>query len=360
MQPRKAERAAPRFSGSYSPDDVQFLIKPARIALTPVEAKEDAIQSGRLHYSEMLSPEQVPDARYLKLYEAALARNAGRLRADISVLADRIVSRVGGDATLVSLARAGTPIGVLLLRELRRRGHDAAHYSISIIRDRGIDDVALATIRAERNPASVVFVDGWTGKGAIRGELDASLAHVRDFAPLLAVVADPAGVADIAATHEDYLIPSGILNGIVSGLISRTVLSSRYVAPGDYHACLYLAEHEAADRSAEFIDAIEAAIPMPGTGTIEDPATVAARGRATVDRIMVDHGITDRNRVKPGIAESTRAILRRMPDRLFLAAGDDPDLAHLRHLAAERGLRIDPMPDNSPYRSITIIRKVSE
>ncbi|MEN3747940.1 cysteine protease StiP domain-containing protein [Sphingomonas sp. HF-S3] len=360
MQPRKADPAAPRFSGSYSPDDVQFLIKPARIALTAVAAKEDAIQSGRLHYSEMLSPEQVPDARYLELYDAALARNAGRLRADIELLADRIVDRVGADPTLVSLARAGTPIGVLLHRELRRRGRDSAHYSISIIRDRGIDEAALDTIRAERDPASVVFVDGWTGKGAIRDELDASLAHVPDFAPVLAVVADPAGVADIAATHEDYLIPSGILNGIVSGLISRTVLSSRYVGPGDYHACLYLSEHEGADRSIAFIEAIETAAPIPGVGTVGDPATVAARARATVDRIMTDHGVADRNRVKPGIAESTRAILRRMPDRLFLAAGDDPDLAHLRHLAIERGLRIDAMPDNSPYRSITVIRKVSE
>jgi hypothetical protein len=66
-----------------------------------------------------------------------------------------------------SLARAGTPVGVLLRRELLRRGVDAVHYSISIIRGRGIDRVALAHLAAARGTEDAVFVDGWTGKGAI-------------------------------------------------------------------------------------------------------------------------------------------------------------------------------------------------
>ena len=122
------------FHGSYGPQDVTFLLQPKRIAPTPVALKEELIQSGAKHYSEMLSAEKLPDARYMALYEQALARNAGRLKHDIELLADKIAARPENmqSCTLVSLARAGTPIGVLLRRALDRRGLDVAHYSISI------------------------------------------------------------------------------------------------------------------------------------------------------------------------------------------------------------------------------------
>ena len=222
-----------RFSGSYDPDDVVFLLKPAVIAPTPVAEKEALIQSGARHYSEMLSAENVPDARYLRLYRASLAANGARLRHDIALLAAAIRQRrqTASECVIVSLARAGTPIGVLLTRALRRLGVATHHYSISIIRGRGIDRVALAYIARRHGTASALFVDGWTGKGAIRGELDHALGTGDSgFAPFLAVVADPAGVADLAATTDDYAIPSGLLNGIVSGLVSRSVLSRTFAS----------------------------------------------------------------------------------------------------------------------------------
>ena len=64
------------FSGSYDPDDVIFLLNPARIEPTDIAEKERLIQSGARHYSEMLSAEPLPDARYLRLYDMALAANA--------------------------------------------------------------------------------------------------------------------------------------------------------------------------------------------------------------------------------------------------------------------------------------------
>ncbi|MBA4768522.1 MAG: hypothetical protein H2049_12945, partial [Porphyrobacter sp.] len=140
------------FHGSYAPEDVTFLLKPAAVALTDVAEKEALIQSGARHYSELLSEERLPDARYLALYEAALARNAGRLKRDIAALAEAITARpeTATSCTIISLARAGTPIGVLLRRELAARGVDVVHYSVSIIRGRGIDRVALAHIAAAR------------------------------------------------------------------------------------------------------------------------------------------------------------------------------------------------------------------
>ena len=80
---------------------------------------------------------------------------------------------------LVSLARAGTPVGVLMRRWARHRhGLDLPHYAVSIVRGRGIDANALRWLAAHHDPADVVFVDGWTGKGAITRELaDGAGAH---------------------------------------------------------------------------------------------------------------------------------------------------------------------------------------
>lgn len=349
------------FHGSYAPQDVTFLLKPAQIGFVDVEEKERLIQSGARHYSEMISPEKVPGAAYLSLYEDALVRNAGRLHADIARLSDMIEDHAGSKITLVSLARAGTPIGVLLQRMLTARGLDSRHYSVSIIRGRGIDMVAMDAIVAERGADGIVFVDGWTGKGAITDELTRALDGT-GIAPTLAVVADPAGRASMAATTDDYVIPSGILNGIVSGLISRTVLNDDVVKPGDFHACLHqthLAEH---DRSVQFIEAVEAAA-MDAQGRPWSPhaANIAKDvSRQVVIDIMTQHGVTDVNRVKPGIAEATRAILRRVPDAVHIRDIDDVDTLHVVHLAKEAGVPINTLPSDCPYRAVTVIRTLGE
>jgi len=349
------------FCGSYDADDVVFLLNPKQIAPTDVAEKERLIQSGKRHYSEMLSAETVPDARYMALYHAALAANAGRVRHDVEQLAKAISQRpqTAQDCVVISLARAGTPIGILLKRALRRCGVAAWHYSISIIRGRGIDENALAYIARRHGTGNAVFVDGWTGKGAIRGELDSALrGGTTGFAPYLAVIADPAGKADLAATFDDYVIPSGLLNGIVSGLVSRSVLNDALVGPDDFHACLAMPEHAACDVSRAFIAAIEAAGDWQPAGPCWSAAlapSVARESEAMIAAIAADGGITDRNRIKPGIAEATRAILRRVPDRIYVARRNDADVAHINLLAdkaavpvIERNLRT--------YRAITIIK----
>jgi hypothetical protein len=353
------------FSGSYDPADVTFLLKPVSLAPTSVADKEAAIQSGRRHYSEMLSPETPPDEAYLALYRMALARNGARLAQDIVNLAAAL-DRQSADRpeiVLASLARAGTPIGILLARALRRRRRKVAHYSISIIRDRGIDTQALAHIAARHNPADTVFVDGWTGKGAIAGELHVSLAGT-GFTPTLVVVADPAGRADLAATDDDYLIASGLLNGIVSGLVSRSILNTDVVGPGDFHACVYFGEHEPHDLSRAFVAEIDALAcclaPQPIIGEPMRQRALAAECDALVASLMAMSGTTDRNRVKPGIAESTRALLRRLPEQLFVRDFDDPDVAHLLHLAATKALHVSLLPSDSRYRAVAIIKSLGD
>lgn len=351
------------FSGSYAPEDVRILLKPAQIEATPVEEKEALIQSGKRHYSEMLSAEKVPDERYLTLFREALSRNKTRLRYDIDLLARMIRARTQTHfkCVLVSLARAGTPIGVLLSRSLKRLGVEVHHYSVSIIRGRGIDENAMRHILDRHDARHIVFVDGWTGKGAITRELETSLAKQRlGIAPFLAVVADPAGTAHLAATSEDYVIPSGLLNGIVSGLISRSVLNEDIVGEDDFHACLFMEEHRSADLSRAFIDAIDAVVVSRTSQSPWSEEIAAASQRVCQDllaTIMESEGVSDVNRIKPGIAEATRAILRRVPDKVILRDLNDPEVQHMIYLAEQSGVPVEQR-DLGNYRALTIIKKL--
>src|SRR6266699_3418552 len=109
------------FSGSYLPDDVIFLLKQVTLATTPVEEKERLIQSGRKHYSEMISGERLPSPLYLRVFHQALERQKARFARHLVELANLLHHSRPGPLTLVSMARAGTPVGVLLGRILRQR-----------------------------------------------------------------------------------------------------------------------------------------------------------------------------------------------------------------------------------------------
>jgi Phosphoribosyl transferase (PRTase)/PELOTA RNA binding domain len=349
------------FSGSYRAEDVTFLVKQVAFGTTDVDTKEALIQSGERHYSEMLSPETPPTPDYLALYDAALARNGQRLANDIAALAATLDARhpAGKQIVLVSLLRAGTPIAILVARALRRLGRAVAHYGISIIRDRGIDHVALDHILQHHRPDDLVFVDGWTGKGMIASELRSSVAGKLN--PYLLVVADPAGQADLAATHDDYVIASSLLNSVVSGLVSRTILHSDVVGPADYHACRYYAEFAPFDRSRDFADHIDALAPQAAP-LIDDSAARAA-ARASCEALVADilaHTQSDnRHLIKPGIAEATRAVLRRVPDRLYIRDTTDPDVQHLVHLADSRGITVEPLNHAGHFRAVAVIRRHS-
>ena len=204
---------------TYRPEDVTILLKDVtgRLRPIPTREREALIQSG-VHYSEMLPLEYEPSPAYLETFRQAMDRYAGMTAEAAAAAAEWIWRDKGPGVALVSLARAGTSIGVLLRRYLRRRyGADVPHYTISIIRGRGIDRNAMAWILARHRPEDVQFVDGWTGKGAIAGQLREAAADLPGVDPGVAVLSDPAGVAERWGTREDFLIPSSCLNAVVSG-----------------------------------------------------------------------------------------------------------------------------------------------
>jgi hypothetical protein len=336
--------------GTFRPDDVTLLLSDitGRIEPKPAEERERLIQGG-VHYSEMLPLEHRPSERYIAEYYRALDGFACETADAAAAVSEKIYAEKGGGAVLVSLARAGTPAGVLIKRYLRRKyGVDAPHYTISIVRGRGIDKAAMRHILMRHPAESVQFVDGWTGKGAILGELRAALpGFAGSGAKLLAVLADPANVTDMCGTRRDIPIASSFLNATVCGLMSRTVIHPG-VAEGEFHGAAFYDELRGEDRTYEFIERIESRIDFG-----------AARGIDEVKRIAEAFGVADINFIKPGIGEATRVLLRRIPDMLLVAEDADPrHVAHLLQLAGEKNVPVARYPLKR-YRACGIIKALA-
>ncbi|MGQ4367718.1 MULTISPECIES: phosphoribosyltransferase [Streptomyces] len=359
----------PDFS-SYAPDEVGWLLQDlSDVTLeAPTEEREEAIQSGGAHYAESLPVEYQPSEQYQDLFHAALETSAARLARAVGAVTEIVLAERSPRPVLVSLARAGTPVGVLMRRWAQfRHGLDLPHYAVSIVRGRGIDANALRWLADHHDPADVVFVDGWTGKGAITRELAAALRAfeatdgITGFDPEIAVLADPGSCVRTYGTRDDFLIPSACLNSTVSGLISRTVLRADLVGPHDFHGAKFYRELAAVDLSPDFLDAVSARFPDV-TDTVDAQAkdllsadrTPTWEGWAAVERISEEYGIHDVNLVKPGVGETTRVMLRRVPWKVLARTGAGADLDHVRLLAEQRGVPVEEVAE-LPYTCVGLI-----
>ncbi|WP_371580637.1 phosphoribosyltransferase domain-containing protein [Streptomyces sp. NBC_01314] len=360
----------PDFS-SYAPDEVGWLLRDlSEVTLeAPTEEREEAIQSGGAHYAESLPVEYQPTEQYQALFHSALEASAERIALAVGVVTETVLAeRSARRPVLVSLARAGTPVGVLMRRWARyRHGVEVPHYAVSIVRGRGIDANALRWLAAHHDPADVVFVDGWTGKGAITRELAAAIEEfevsdgITGFDPEIAVLADPGSCVRTYGTREDFLIPSACLNSTVSGLISRTVLRSDLVGPDDFHGAKFYRELAGVDVSVGFLDAIAArfaevvdAVDARTKELLAADRTPTWEGWAAVERISEEYGIHDVNLVKPGVGETTRVLLRRVPWKILARAGAGADLDHVRLLAEQRGVPVEEVAE-LPYTCVGLI-----
>ncbi|MDB6005882.1 MAG: hypothetical protein JWR15_2869 [Prosthecobacter sp.] len=343
------------FSGSYAPDEVAFLLRCMQLEITSLEQREQRIQSGRQHYSEMIGPEDAPTRERLRLFRECLGVNGRRMASDIATLAGAMIaSAVGGELTLVSIARAGTPVGVLLLHRLRQKAPhlSVTHYSISVIRDRGADLTALRWIMARHPPASLRLIDGWTGKGTIAGELRRSLSAWQDapedLDPGLWVPLDVCGVASFAASSQDYLIPSTLLGGTISGLISRSVLPRG--EENHLHGCVLLHHLRRHDLSRWFIQKLVFEMDCLPLGFSPPPNASGgpdrhAQAMQCLAETMARYGMADANRVKLGIGETVRVLLRRQPQVVCLSPESSAtDAQMIRRLASLRDVPVESVP----------------
>ena len=331
---------------TYKKEDVELLLKDITGLVKPqsTQEREQLIQQGR-HYCEMLPIEYSPSEAYMEAYETALKVFADSTSEAVGVLADKIMEEKGRSVVLVSLARAGTPVGILLKRYLRwKYGITVPDYSISIIR--------------RYRPEDMLFVDGWIGKGAILSELRKAVADFPGVSPELAVLADPANVTKLCGTHEDILIPSSCLNCTVSGLVSRTFLRDDIIGETDFHGAVYYGELEAQDLSYAFISEIQSRFQKEYS---QKDTGDSGQGLDEVLRIGREFKIEDVNLIKPGIGETTRVLLRRVPWKVLVHEKymGDKALEHILRLAKEKNVPVQTYPLKN-YKACGIIKKLAD
>nr|WP_246637723.1 cysteine protease StiP family protein [Crassaminicella profunda] len=365
------ELPEPSKIGSYEKNDVTFLLKDISNIMEEkgTKERERLIQSGT-HYSEMLPVEYKPTKEYIDLFHISLKESAKRLAIAVGVVAEKILSNRGKDTVLVSLARAGTPVGILIKRYIEYK-YDLSlpHYSISIIRGKGIDENAVKYMLKEHPDKNIQFVDGWTGKGAITKVLSKACAEFEEKYGIhlnndLAVLADPGHCVSTYGTREDFLIASACLNSTVSGLVSRTVHRKDLIGPRDFHGAKYYKELENEDVSKLFIETIvkefkevKDLIAM-GSNEVEESIPTWA-GLKDIKTIQEAFKIEDINLIKPGIGETTRVLLRRIPWKILVKDRKNPNLKHILLLAEDKNVSVEIYQDMT-YECCGIIKPLKE
>ncbi|MFE6646357.1 phosphoribosyltransferase domain-containing protein [Nocardioides sp. NPDC057772] len=338
--------------GSYERDDVSWLL--TDLSSEDAETTEDN------------------DEAHLELFDEALSASAQRVAYAVGLVTEQVLARRGQDAVLVSLAPTGTPIGVLMRRWAQRvHGLDLPHYAISLIHGRGIDQTALAYLAAHHDPARVMFVDGWTGTGAVTRELAAAVekanstldAHLSSpFSPEMAALADPGRSVAIYGTREDFLIPSACLGPTASGLVSSTVLDDDRVGPNDFHGAVFHAGLAPSDMSKKFIDTVAARFPIVRTKVMLDleahlggDHTPTWAGWDAVEDAAERFGDGDVSLVVAGIDETVRLLLHGEPAKVLVDPARDADLGQVKRLAEAREVPLERV-SGLPYSCIGLLR----
>lgn len=354
----------PERMGSYKEDDCIFLLKNINNLIEEQgnEEREGYMVSG-VHYSEMLPIEYNPTKEYIDLFFKSLEENSESIAKYIAYVSELILKERGDDVILVSLARAGTPIGVLIKRYLKTKHNiNAPHYSVSIIRGKGLDENAICYIVNHHQSDNIQFVDGWTGKGAVNNELLKSVEKFNkkyntNISSELAVLADPSHSVSMCGTREDFLIPSACLNSTISGLMSRTVERTDIISEFDFHGAKYYDHLQESDLSNLYLEEICKHFNIEYCFKTIEKDEVLNLGIKEVEKIKSIFGIKDINKIKPGIGETTRVLLRRVPWKILIDDFNNPKLKHILLLAKDRNVPVEEFKGMT-YSCIGLIKEI--
>ncbi|VFS47739.1 Citrate lyase beta subunit [Budvicia aquatica] len=122
------------------------------------------------------------------------------------------------------------------------------------------------------------------------------------------------------------------------------------------------------DRSISFIETVTQEWDCIDIAAIEpaicdDPRVLPLLklSQDTVTSLADRYKINNLNRIKPGIAEATRAVLRRLPDHVLVRSRTDKDVSLLMYLTEKLSIPVQEVGEAiAPYRAITIIKKVGK
>lgn len=349
---------------SYKGDCI-FLLKDLtdKIKEITIQEKEELIRSG-VSYSEMISKESIPSEEIKNIFINMLNRDKNLIAYYVAKISEIIYRQKGNSLVIVSLARAGTPYGILIRRYLKLKYKlDIPHYSISIIRGKGIDANALKYILTKHSEGNIQFVDGWTGKGSITKELNKSIdsfniENKTNIDSSLAVISDPAKLCKVCGTREDFGIATCCLNSTVSGLISRTIHNEKYIGKDDFHGAKTLYYLKDEDYSQYFIDEISNEFQKISI-SYEDLVLETEDKEYSmkiVNKIRELYDVNNINNIKLSVGESARVLLRRDARFVLVRNKRDKNVEHILKLAEEKGVKIIEYTD-SDYNCISIINE---
>lgn len=120
------------------------------------------------------------------------------------------------------------------------------------------------------------------------------------------------------------------------------------------------------DLSYEFIEAIEQHFTIDNTSIYQMPELSSARTKSgygidEVRALAAVFDVDDINLIKPGIGETTRVLLRRVPWKVLIDKKyrQHPELSHIVRLAEEKQVPIEYYPLEH-YKCCGIIKKLAE
>ena len=116
------------------------------------------------------------------------------------------------------------------------------------------------------------------------------------------------------------------------------------------------------DRSGDFIQTIDALRQQTSLLTpLMGKLLPTFATQSVIEDLAARFAISNRNRIKPTIAEATRAILRRDPECVLVnEMADGQDTALLRHLCEGKNIQLIEDASIAPYQAVTIIKNRSQ
>lgn len=341
---------------SYTDDQVEFLLEKFQGELLSVEDKEKRIQSGQAYYGDILSKEEDPEKDYSAIFDNVLINTKEKVAINFLALSNKIMKNknINEEIVLVSLARAGTPVGVVLKEILTKKyGLNVKHYSVSAIHKYGVDAFALKYILSKHKASSLTFIDGWVSQGRITRTLVETLKGEPDIDPSLYCISDPSGIQNAVATRQDLLLPSAILNATVSGLVSRTVNN-----PNGFHFVASYEDQIELDRSQLFVETIVNTALNISVGHFEEILPFEKQRPLALSQIREfcsEYNTVEEN-IKIGLGEVSRSLLRRVPKIVIVNEECPDETEHMFWIAKQRGIKIISVPMNGHFNAFSILK----
>ena len=209
-------------------------------------------------------------------------------------------------------------------------------------RGKGIDFNALKYILKENPTSTIIFVDGWVGKGTTKEELDKTCAKFNEennteVKPIMGAISDMKKVSDFMATNEDVLLPFSLLNALGCGLISRITQNPDLIKENDYNGAVIFESLKEYDQTNHIIDTIEKHFKEK---TLEEDTLTSVK---TFDEITIKDkfNLTNINGIKAGINETIRILLKRNVSFVILKNKNLSTLKPIIYLCKIKNIKIE-------------------